>query len=1058
MKKLQLLLYFLVIASFQLLHAQGVQISGKVTGSEDGQPVVGATVTVKGTTIGTTTDYQGKYVINVPAGTTTLVFSFVGLKTQEIAIEGKTTIDVVMEPEVTDVQEVVITAYGIKRSPKEMGYATAKVSNKEITEAGVTNVVTGLSGKVSGLQINTLNNGVNPDTRITLRGNRHILASNQALVVLDGVPVSATYLNSINPNDIESVNILKGASASALYGNDASNGVLVVTTKKGGERKPVIKISNITTFETMSYLPKMQYRFGSGSGEDTANYDPRYTFWIGANRNTDPYTAYENQSYGPEFNGQQVILGGILADGSYQTVKYSAYPMQKKKFFQTGITTQNDISYSQGDENNSFYISAQDVQTTGVVVNDKNRRTGARFAGARTSGMFHAEYTFGYTQTNTNVAGGEFFQNRPVYWNLMNTPPEVPIDKYKDVDNNKFANINGYFNAYYPNPYWQTIHSRQKTRRDDMLGSAMVSLKPLSWLEFSYRVGMTYNTINFNAYRDDAVYNAYMTTDPWSAGHNASGHPVWKGFAQDYMTNQIILTGDFLVKIDKQFGNLSTKLFLGNAVYANKNRYVEVDASSLVIPNFYNISNRVGEAVPGESKTQRNSIGNFADLTLGYKEMIFVHASGRQDRDSRLAKDNRTYFYPGADISLVLSEMIPALKGNNVLSYAKFRAGYSKTGQVALTNWYATLPSFSSGPGFPYGSQAGFLLSTALSNPLLKPEITNELETGLDLSFIQNRIHLEATYFKSNTKDQTIPVQVSSATGFTSAYINAGELENKGIELDLKFTPLLNLGKFTWTASVNYSHFQSKVLSLLPGTNEFFIGGSAYAIVGQEYPIIKTSDVYRTPDDRIIVDPVKGYPTKNPILQVQGHGNPNHILGIVNTFTYSGLTLNVVAEYRGGNVIYNSVGGQLDFGGSTWHTAQNGRQPFVIPNSVIETSPGVYTPNTNVVVRNASRDFWVNSDYATTGRAYVTSAAFWKIREVSLDYDLPVDKLWGGKVVKAAQVGLVGRNLLMFRPKSNIWSDPEFSNVGGDSNAIGTTDYYQLPPTRVMGFSVKLTF
>ena len=304
------------------------------------------------------------------------------------------------------------------------------MSDQELTQAGVSNVVNGLTAKVSGLQINTVNNGVNPDTRITLRGNRHFLATNQALVVLDGVPVSASYLNSINPNDIENVNVLKGASASALYGNDASNGVLVVTTKRGAGNMPVIKISNTTTFEQISYLPKLQTRFGSGSGEDTINSLPNYTFWLGPDRNTDPYTSYENQSYGPEFNGQQVILGGVLADGSYQTVKYSAVPNGKLKFFNTGITTQNDVSYSVGDDKNSFYLSAQDVKTTGTIPGDKNRRTGVRVAGSRTTGIFHADYTMGYTQTNTSTSGTESFQGRPVYWNVLNTPAQVDLTAY----------------------------------------------------------------------------------------------------------------------------------------------------------------------------------------------------------------------------------------------------------------------------------------------------------------------------------------------------------------------------------------------------------------------------------------------------------------------------------------------------------------------------------------------------------------------------------------------------------------------------------------------------
>ena len=428
MKKLFLLIVLFVFISGYTLLAQTIVITGTVTSSVQGEGAIpGVTITVKGTTVGALSDVNGKFTLTAPQNAITLIFSYIGMKKQEVEIAGRKVIDVIMEPDILGLNEVVVTAFGIKRQAKELGVATAQVSDKQLTQGGVTNVVNGLTAKVSGLQINTVNNGVNPDTRITLRGNRHFLASNQALVVLDGVPVSATYLNSINPNDISNVNVLKGASAAALYGNDASNGVLVVTTKRGSGDKPVIKISNTTTFESISYMPKLQTRFGSGSGEDTANYNPNYTFWIGRDRNTDPFTSYENQSYGPEFNGQQVILGGKLIDGSYQTVPYSAVPNGKRKFFNTGVSTQNDVSYSVGDDKNSFYLSAQDVNRTGTIPGDKNRRTGVRMAGSRTTGIFHADYTLGFSQTNTNVSGGEYFQQRPVYWNILNTPAEVDL-------------------------------------------------------------------------------------------------------------------------------------------------------------------------------------------------------------------------------------------------------------------------------------------------------------------------------------------------------------------------------------------------------------------------------------------------------------------------------------------------------------------------------------------------------------------------------------------------------------------------------------------------------
>ena len=1056
MKKLSLLIVLFVFSVGSLL-AQTKVITGTVTSAVKGEgPIPGVTVQAKGTTIGAATDANGKYSITVPQNVTTLVFSYIGMKKQEIEIAGRSVIDGVMASDRLGLEEVVVTAFGIKRPSKELGVATQKVSDKELTQAGVSNVVNGLTAKVSGLQINTVNNGVNPDTRITLRGNRHFLATNQALVVLDGVPVSAGYLNSINPNDISSVNVLKGSSASALYGNDASNGVLVVTTKRGSGNVPIIKISNTTTFERISYMPNFQTRFGSGSSEDTTNYDPRYTFWIGKNRNTEPYTSYENQCYGPEFNGQQVILGGILADGSYQTIPYSNVKDGKKKFFNTGISMQNDVSYSVGDDKNSFYLSAQDVKTTGTIPGDKNRRTGIRLAGSRTTGIFHADYTMGYTQTNTSTSGNEFFQHRPVYWNILNTPANIDLTNYKDVDNNKFANINGYFNAYYPNPYWQTVYSRYNTRADNLLGSGLLTLSPAKWIDISYRAGLTYSGNNSTYFIDAINFNDYMKTDPWGAGSIAASTPFTTGTSYDAISNQIVLTGDFLVQLNQKIGDFSGKMILGNSMYSNKYRYVYVGNNGIVIPFLYNVSNRTGEPAASESMQDRSSMGVFGDLTIGYKDFAFLHASARNDWDSRLTKDNRSFFYPGVDASVILTDAIQSLKNNAILSFAKVRGGWSKTGQISLGNYYATLPSFGTAAGFPYGSITGYNLATTLSNPLLKPELTQEIEAGVELAFIKSRIGLDINVYRSNTKNQTIPANLPYSTGYVSAYINAGELQTSGLESDLKLNPVLSLGDFNWNMTISYTYNTSKVLSILPGLNELGIADVSFAEVGQQFPSIKVTDFVRDSQGRLVVDAQTGLPTTANATKIMGHGNPNHILGITTTFTYKGFTLNAVAEYRSGNVIENAIGNNIDFAGLSQHSAQNGRQDFVIPNSVIVVG-GDTIPNTNVIVRNAGRSLWTSSPFPSTQSTYLTSAAFWKLREVSLSYDVPVKNILGG-AIKAAQIGLVGRNLLMLRPSSNVWTDPEFNNEGGTSNAVGNTNIYQTPPTRIYGFSIKLTF
>jgi outer membrane receptor protein involved in Fe transport len=411
-------------------------------------------------------------------------------------------------------------------------------------------------------------------------------------------------------------------------------------------------------------------------------------------------------------------------------------------------------------------------------------------------------------------------------------------------------------------------------------------------LEFSNRSGIVYNGINNHNYKDEAIYSAYSKSDPWSQGHMGVTSP-YKATSSDQMRNTIILTNDFLATFDQKFGDFSVKAILGNSIYSQKYETI-FDAANggLVIPGLYNISNRIGEASITQTTNKRASIGIFGDATLGYKDYAFLHFSARNDWDSRLTKANRSFFYPAVDVSLILSQMFPSIVDNQVLSFLKVRGGFSQTGQISLNDWYGTLPSYSVGTGFPYGGTAGFILGTTLSNPLLKPETTKETEIGIEMSFLKNKIHLETNAYSSKTLDQTIPANLSATTGFYSALINAGEMQNQGVEVDLKFTPILSLGKVTWNGSIAYSYMTSEVISILPGTlNELAITdgtntSASYAIVGQQFPAIKVTDVARDPNGNIIVNAVTGLPTKQTALVNVGHGNPNHTLGISTDLNY----------------------------------------------------------------------------------------------------------------------------------------------------------------------------
>src|SRR2546428_3573556 len=437
-----LVLFFSLLALN--VSAQQKKISGTVTAKSDGLPIPGVSVQVKGTSLGAQTDVDGKFTISVDEGAT-ISFAYLGFKTKDAKVGGSTVLNVALEADQQLLNEVVVTALGIKRQSRELGTSTATVSAAEITATKSTNIINGLTAKVAGLQINTVNNGVNPETRVVLRGNRSMTGNNQALIVLDGVPVPSSVLNTLNPEDVDNISILKGASAAALYGSDATNGALVVTTKKGS-KTPKFTYSNSTQFENISFFPKLQEKFGLGSDE-----------W------DQVYTSYENQQYGPAFDGSLVPIGTKTADGSTQQITYIARPDERKNFFDTGSSIQNNFSISTGDEKSALYVSYQNVSNKNVVPKDKFNRNTFRLNASKEFGKFTAGFNSSFSVNNVDATANAD-RNNSVYWNVVNTSVLVPLTQYKDWRNDPYANPNGYYNEYYYNPYFVIDNNRLNSR------------------------------------------------------------------------------------------------------------------------------------------------------------------------------------------------------------------------------------------------------------------------------------------------------------------------------------------------------------------------------------------------------------------------------------------------------------------------------------------------------------------------------------------------------------------------------------------------------------------
>ena len=1067
MRKVLLVGFFCLLATVQLF-AQDRTITGTVT-DDAGSPMPGVNIAVKGTTKGTATNADGAYSLAVSATDQTLVFSFVGFKISEITIGSQTVIDIKLAAADQVLNEVVVSALGIQREAKSLGYSVATVKTDQLTQGKSTNLATGLSAKVSGLQINQVNNGVNPSVRIVLRGNRSFLGNNQALVVLDGIQVSQDYINSVNPNDVESVTVLKGAGAAALYGSQAANGVLIITTKTGNNAKPQITFSSTTQIEKVAFLPKLQTRFGSyggeGPGADVFNIDPNFPA---------TYVAYENQSYGPQFNGQVVQLGRPLYNGQVQTTTYSAKEDEKRKFWDTGISAQNDLSFSGGNDKTKFYVSFQDVLRKGVMPKDQNRRDILRFNATSTYGNFKIAYKIGYTLSNADITS----QPYGVYNNWANTPMQVPLTQYKDWQNDPFAGINGYYNDFFANPYWTIDNNREYRKQQDLLGNVEMSLQATKWLSLIGRAGVTNQNLHSTTNTGAVTYAPASQRNP---NRYISNQGNSRAGVLDYNVNNRRFVSDVIAKVD--FKNVldmfSISALAGVNLQDNYLQFNAIQTTNLLDPNIYNTNYRYGNLTGGNYESRERRLGAYADLSLGFKEFLFVHGSVRNDWVSLLDQDKRSFSYPSVDVSFVFTEALPFLKESNVLTFGKITGSLSKVGNVSL-NPYQNRSFY--GIGTPYQNGAvdivGLYQSGTIAAQGLKPEFTNSKEVDLELGFFKERLNVKAAYYQSNTINQTVPIQVSRATGYRQALINTGEMLNRGLELDLTATPVRTLSGFKWTIGANFTDLITNTPLSIYGegasalseininynpaaTNPFSNAGGvsdSYAIIGQQYPVIKTTDWVRDPQGRVIVDANTGLPSRDPRLKVFGQTNPRYRLGLNTSVSYKGLALNVVADYRGGNYIYNQLGQDLEFGGIAYKSAEAGRQRFVFPNSVINTGTDaapVYTPNTNITINEGNYNFWQGL-YNTVGGNYVTSGAFWKLREIALNYELPATLLQRTKVIKKASVGINGRNLFMWRPKSNQWTDPEFSE--DNSNAAGRTSLTQTPPTRLFGANITLTF
>ena len=1074
MRKFLSLLAVLVLLG-SLAFSQSQVVTGKVT-DQAGQPIPFATVKVKGTKIGTSADAEGNFTIKANS-TQTLIISGTSVTAKEIPVGDGKNLVIQVQRSSANLQEVVVTSLGIQRQSKELGYATATVSNKTLTEAKSVNIAQALNGKVSGLNISTVNSGVFENAKINIRGIRSLTGNNEPMLVVDGAPTPLGYLSSIPPDDVQDVTILKSSASAALYGPDAVNGVLIITTKKG-TRRPSVTVNSTVQAQNVSFFPKLQKTFGMGGGEVV---DPYGNYG---------YVPYENQQFGSKFDNSIQPIGPVLQDGSQQSGPYNAdHYKDKIKFWNSGVTVQNSVSVSGED----FFLSVENANIQGLVPSDVNNRSSLRFNGSKSYGKFQIGYTINYILSNYSVVNEAGFQNSfpnaydgGLFFLVEQTGDNIPLLSYKN-QNSKYGNFSNYYNEYAVNPYWLIDNIRSKGTTNDLLSTVTTSYQILPWMKANARLSGEFTS----DYQTNT--NAPVVVSDWAAANrNATQYSNQLGSLVNSTGTDSRINLDYFINGDKQFArDFDFKYTLGGTTRDNLSRNVAVGGNNLVVPYLFNVAVRSGDAnVPnyfGATATSINGnnysiesrlVSAYGTLSLGFKDWLYGEFTGRNDWDSRLLQQNRSFFYPAGSLSIVLSDAIQSIKNSNFISFMKLRGALSKSGNVNLAPYSLSATysqpvgnSYGFVTGFPYGSVAGFTANDVIPNPNLKPEFVNTKEVGLEVGVMHNRINFEATYYYQQNTNQILQVSQSYTTGYPYGLANAADFNNYGVEMDLHLTPLVNVGKgridLRIAASYNNNNIvrtQGNVPVIVGGNSGFIQNATGTPTVNMiaaaghpAYQFQMTDYARDSTNGKVIIDPVTGYPSEAQGLVVRGRALPLWVLGFTPSFTMGNFSVNMTFEYKGGYNFYSGLGADADFAGISARSAEYGRKRFVFPNSEVMEG-GKLVANTNIQVQDGNYGFWTGANTNTgIGTNYFASADAWRLRELNISYNLPTKWLGNGNVLKRLIISFVGKNLFLWTPPSNQWGDPEF-NYSTTGNTFGVASGFQSPASRVFGGSLTIGF
>lgn len=1070
--KQKLLCFFLLCTMLLgVVHAQERRISGKVTSAVDGSPLPGVSVIIEGSTIGTQTDGEGNYSLAVPNSAKAITFRYIGFTPQTLDIGTANTVNAVLDGGTAELSEVVVSALGLSREKKTLGYSSTQVGNEELTRVAPTNLVSGLQGKVAGADISTTSGSPGGSSKVVLRGFSSISGSNQPLYVVDGIPINnsrpgglakansigdltenydfGNSANDINPNDIESISILKGAAASSLYGSRASGGVILITTKKGKSGRLKVDFSSSASFTDISITPKIQDKFGQGWSKEN---------WLA-----------ENGSWGPKFDGATRPWGSIV-DGNQETKPFKYVENNFRDAFDLGKEFNNNLSLSGGNDNSTFHFSYGNINSDGILPgnNDTYKRNTISLNGSSNYKALTISASANYVGKNTRAVqtgqansgiGSSFYED------VLQIPADYPISNFKDY-NNTFYDVDNYFSPFSQNPYYSVYENGSRFKSDRFYGNVDVKAKASEWLTFQFQQGFDVNNTS------SKIYNAKNNPAPgsWAGGGND------EGYSRQESVGNVIEGAERYFEFDSKLHALFNKQInsdfdINGLVGLNFNdrgsRALYTGVENLTVPGFYHIDNSSNTPVSEEAEIHRRLLGLYASATLGYRNFAYLTLNARNDWSSTLPENNRSFFYPGANLSVVLSEALDLSSAK--ISLLKVRAAWGQTGNdTDPYRIYNTIAKTSIPLGFgdiifPIDGVNGFSISNILNNSNLKPEISTEKEFGGEVSFFDNRLGLDVTYYDRVTKDQILPIVVSPSTGVTSRIVNFGKIQNRGLEIALSGTPI-KTEDFNWNVRYTFSKNRNKVLELPDGLDKVVLN-SAYdaqfvAKVGEPLGVFEAPVPKYSPDGKIVVAS-NGFPVLDNDNGVYGTSQRKFIMGLTNALNYKNWAFSFTLDYKEGGKFYSGTADLLNFVGNDVATLYNDRRTFIVPNSVVEVLDGngnvSYVENTNPISEgNFNAYFYTSNGKAVAYQNRILDKTFVKLRELTLSYSLPesVTNRWG---IGRATLTAFGRNLFVWLPKENRVIDPEVSNLGNDlTSEFG--EFRTGPSTRNYGLTLNLTF